>query len=232
MKVHDMPQYSDEWWALRKGRLTASQAAKLVTPTGRESAQWKGEIGRIIAEAEGWQEPEDRVETEWMARGSDLEDEARKWFTVDTGLPVHPVGFVTDESGCLGASPDGIVYSDEFLPDFIPLELKVPKTSTHIQWLLDGVLPPQHAAQVHFQMALLGSPVAYFMSYSPHCEPLIIKVERDKMTEMMEVMFEKYIDAFQSAYNRITGHDYEAMQEVQSSDPDQPGNEASDQDVL
>jgi len=77
MIIHDdVEQGTDEWLELRRGKFTASIASKLITPTGRPSKQYKGEIGRIIAESMGWQEPEPFVQTYWMERGTELEAEA------------------------------------------------------------------------------------------------------------------------------------------------------------
>ena len=104
-------------------------AGKIITPTGRESTQYKAEIGRLIAEGLGLQEPEEFAGTEWMQRGSELEQEARAWFSFDRGLDVKPVGIIT-VGDHLAASPDGITG---YMPQPIPCEFKVPKPSTHIR---------------------------------------------------------------------------------------------------
>ena len=54
---HDVEQRSNELYELRAGRFTASIASKLVTPTGKPSVQYRGEIARIIAEQMGLQQP-------------------------------------------------------------------------------------------------------------------------------------------------------------------------------
>jgi hypothetical protein len=203
-----MEQGSDEWLDVRRGKFTASIASKLLTQTGKLSTQWHGEVGRIIAEHMGIQEPEPYMSTVWMERGTDLEAEARLWFTVETHLDVEEVGFIEGNSGMMGASPDGLIK----LPlgeQRIPLELKVPKPSTHIGWLLKGGLPAEHKQQVHFTMVLMDAPYAYFQSYSPDLEPLIVKVERDDYTEQMRAAMEFYCGEFKAAYKRITGREYE-----------------------
>jgi hypothetical protein len=213
MIIHDLlEQGTDEWLDVRRGKFTASIASKLLTPTGKVSVQYKGEMGRIIAETLNLQPPEPHMETYWMARGSELEEEARDWFTVDTGHEVSEVGFIESDSNLVGVSPDGLIYEfdyddygnleDEFK---IPLELKVPKPSTHISWLLNGVLPPAHIQQVHFSMAVTGAPFAYFMSYNPDIDPLIIKVERDDYTEKMVNAIAVYEAEFKWSLNRIIG---------------------------
>ena len=207
MHIHsDVRQNTPEWLDLRRGKFTASIAGKLLTPTGRQSVTFKEEIGRIIAESMKLQEPElHDLQTYWMARGTELEAEARRWFTVETGMGVVEVAFIDD--GLVGASPDGLLY----LPDSdqpCGLELKVPKPSTHIKWLLADELPKEHKAQVHFTMCLLGAPVGYFMSYSPDLAPLIIRVKRDDYTASMEAAIGNYIAEFKDAYMTITGGEY------------------------
>jgi hypothetical protein len=217
---YDVVQQSPEWYELRAGKMTASIASKLVTPTGRPSTQYKTEMGRVIAERMLWQEPPADFDTFWMERGRDLEDEARKWFTVETGLTVEQVGFVESDDGITGFSPDGLVMEeipqdipvDEVLFDHIPVEIKVPKPSTHIMYLLANELPKEHKPQVHFAMAITGADHAWFMSYSQFCDPLIIRVERDDYTEMMVKAIDKYIVEFQEAFKTITGVTYADLQ--------------------
>jgi hypothetical protein len=209
---HDVEQRSDEWDALRAGKLTASTAKKLVTPTGKASTQYRGEIARIIAEAMGLQKPEFINPTYWMERGVDLEPEALAWFEVETDLTVTQVGFVTsgntDHIGLFGASPDGIIHTkdeDDGRALTIPLELKCPKPSTHLSYLMEGDLPKEHIAQVHFQMVLCEAPYAYFASYNPNVRPLILKVEWNDYTETMMNMMVKYQDEYLAAMKAIKG---------------------------
>lgn len=206
--IHNMDQYSDEWWLLRAGRMTASQASKLLTPTGKLSTQFRGELGRLVAEKLGLQEPErSEFSSEWMDRGSELEAEARRWLAVAENLELEEVGMITD-GDVIGASPDAIhrnLHGGRPLHAFeiIPCEIKVPKPSTHIQWLLDGELPKEHRAQVHFQIAVCGSSGGYFMSYHPELEPLIIWVEADDYTDAMTHAIDKFKEEYEKALGRF-----------------------------
>jgi hypothetical protein len=211
MIIHDMEQHLEdgntnpEWLEVRRGKFTGSVASKLLTPTGKVSTQFKGEMGRIIAETLNLQPPEPHIETYWMARGSQLEQEARAWFAVETDLTVHEVGFVESDTRLVGFSPDGVIIAPAYGKDTIPLELKVPKPSTHITWLINGVLPPAHIQQVHFAMAVMDAPFGYFMSYNPDLDPLIIKVERDDYTEKMVAAIAVYEAEFKWSLNSIIG---------------------------
>ena len=204
MIVHNCEQRSDEWFELRSGKLTASLASKLITPTGKASVQYRGEIARLIAERAGLQEVEDIPQTFWMQRGVELEPQARAWFEVETGHDVLDVGFIESGSGLIGGSPDGLIV-DPITGKMIPLELKVPKPSTHIKWLLEAQVPKDHIAQVHFQMILTGSNTGYFSSYCPDVEPLIVMVEWDDYTETLLHQIDKYESEFTAGFERITG---------------------------
>lgn len=206
---HEVEQRTKEWDLLRAGRLTASMGSKLVTPTGKASTQYRGEIARIIAEKKGLQLPEFLKPTYWMERGVNLEAEALAWFEVETDLVVREVGFVTGEDDLTGASPDGIIdeQDDEHVYRHIPLELKCPKPSTHLKYLMEGGLPKEHIAQVHFQMILCDAPYAYFASYNPNVRPLILKVEWNDFTDTMVIALEKYKKEYWAALAMIDGVD-------------------------
>jgi hypothetical protein len=191
-------QYDEQWWEARKGRLTASLADKLVTPTGRPSAQWQGEIARIIAESMGLQEPKEIPSTFWMDRGSEMEAEAAAWLMVAEDIETDQCGVFIN--GHFGASPDRVIREEACS---IPVEIKCPMPSTHIGYLIEGGLPKAYLAQVHFQIALLGAPYGIFMSYHPELEPLIVKVDADDTTELIHHQMEKYTEAYDKAVKRI-----------------------------
>jgi hypothetical protein len=207
METHPVEQYSDEWWALRRGRLTSSQADTLLTPTGKLSTQYKSTLCRNLALMLGWQEQDqDAFSTVWTDRGSALEQEALNWLAVDRGIEGDKVGFITNDSvylGLVGDSPDAIYRGAH--GSWCPIEIKCPMPATHIKYLLEGTLPKEYQAQVNFHMAVMGSDEGTFMSYMPGCEPLIVTIERTKYTNAMENAIDVYIDEFKAAYRRVTG---------------------------
>lgn len=64
--------------------------------------------------------------------GTNNEKEAVKYFVLQTGLPVEETGLWLDESGVLGASPDGLVGQNHVL------EVKCPYTQRN-QTIMEGV---------------------------------------------------------------------------------------------
>lgn len=187
MKTYGYQQRSDEWFAIRCGIPTASSADKILTPTGKLSAQSDKYLNELLADRAGYGD-ESMEPTEWMQRGIDLEPEARALFEFHTGHDVEQVGFITNDDGTAGCSPDGII------PLMAGFEVKCPKASTHFGYLRAGVLPPYYAPQVHFSMAITGIPLWYFMSYYPGLDPLIVLVERDEYTDRIEAAVKEFTD--------------------------------------
>ena len=92
------------WQMIRKGRLTASNFgcvlnAKRVTPSLLKRLHGDYDLSRVKA-------------IQW---GVTNEPEALKAFTAKTGLQVVETGVWLDESGLLGASPDGLVGDESVL---------------------------------------------------------------------------------------------------------------------
>ena len=178
MIVHRCPQYSDEWWGLRRGVPSMSKCDKIITPkTAKLSAQSRQYMYELIAEPIS-REDEDKFEpTDWMLRGIELEEEATAWFEMQHNCDLPQVGFVTNDAGTLGCSPDR-------LPENQGIEIKCPKASTHVGYLLNGGLPDFYKPQVHGSMFITGLPWV-FISYHPDFDPLVVHVSPDDYTALV-----------------------------------------------
>jgi len=184
---HDVEQGSEAWLKLRSGIPTASQYKRIVTSTGKPSAQADGYMYELLAQ---WLGAEDeRFETEWMARGTELEPEARAFYEFETGNEVEEVGFISHPKLLTGCSPDGLVG------DTGGIEIKCPKASTHVKYLLGNKCPSDYLPQVQGSMWITGRKTWDFISYHPDLDPLLVTVERDEqiMDAFSEVM-PKFID--------------------------------------
>jgi len=200
MIIHNMEQRSDEWFAIRQGIPTASAADKILTPTGKLSTQSRGYMCQLIADRAGYPEPPFDP-TEWMLRGIELEDEARRLFEFETGRTVTEVGFVTTDDATAGISPDGLIYADgEPVAGF---ETKSPMAKTHIGYLLDGELPKYYKCQVHFSMAVTGLTKWWFQSYFPGLDPLIVLVSADDYTEKVKDAITKFTNLLATESKRL-----------------------------
>lgn len=190
LKVLQAEQGTQEWLDARLGRPSASQFYKLITTTGKPSASADEYINTMIAERiVGYSEP--IHVNEWMIRGTELEPEARAMYELITDVEVQEVGFILDDCGEFGCSPDGLVGEDG------GIEIKCPSPKNHIAWSRKGVCPSKHYAQVQGCLYITGRKWWDFMSYHPEMKPFIVRVERD------EKFIEKLADQISLAVEEI-----------------------------
>lgn len=196
----DMEQRSEAWFRARSGRLTASNFYRLLTPKGKDSSQWRSLAiemccSRIRPDEIPW---EGNYHTD---RGETLEPEARKEFSHIMGVDVEQVGFVMQDNELVGCSPDGMIKIDGQYTAGV--ELKCPLSKNHAEYLLDGILPDKYKAQIHGSMVVTGLPRWYFMSYCPGLAPFILRVERDKYTDILADAIERFIIYYADIYKRV-----------------------------
>lgn len=174
MRIINCEQGSPEWLQARLGVPSASSYSKLITTTGKASAQAEAYINQLVAERITG-EPSFFQVTDPMQRGMDLEPEARVRYEMETGNLVEQVGFLMHDTLEAGASPDGLVGESG------GLEIKCPMPATHIEYLRDGRLPSKYIQQVQGCLWISGRDWWDFMSYHPKMTPLIIRVYRDEV---------------------------------------------------
>ena len=156
-----MEQRSDEWFAARLGKVTASKVKDVMAKGrgGAPSATRQNYMMQLLCERLTGKR-EEGFTSAAMQRGTDLEPIARSAYefsagvmTVETGLIDHPsiAGFA--------ASPDGIVGSDGLL------EIKCPNTAQHIAVIQSGAHDSAYEWQMLAQMACSGREWVDFVSF-------------------------------------------------------------------
>lgn len=173
MIVHDVTQGSTEWLALRSGIPTASCFDRIITPKGRPSSQLERYMHSLLAERIMGHPVTEYVST-WMQRGSESEAGAVAYYEGITERDTALVGFVTNDSGTIGASPDRLVGDDGLL------EIKVPREHTHVSYLLTKSVDAEYYPQVQGQLWIAERRWLDIMSYHPEMPPALIRVERDE----------------------------------------------------
>ena len=185
-----MIQQSEEWFRARKGRITASNADRILTPTGKDSSQWDAYAIELVAECIRPDEMPTFFGNAHTDRGNELEADARDHFSAVMGMEVTQVGFVTREDGIVGCSPDGLIYQDGVA--VAGVELKCPIAKVHAGYVVEGAVPKSYMPQVHFSMAITGLPW-YFMSYCPGMVPHIALVKPDDYTAKMADAVDRFL---------------------------------------
>jgi hypothetical protein len=196
MKIHDLEQGSDEWFALRKGRLTASQYDKVFnqkTLRLNNATAIKHMDGML---AELYYKEKDLItfKPSWaMERGTRLEEVARIDFELREGIEVNEVGFVTNEAfgDHIGCSPDGLIDGGKG-----GIEIKCPLPATHIKYHREGVLPKEYRAQVHGCMAVCDADYWWFTSFCPNIKDFTLKIYKDEYTSSLAQTLKEFNQLF------------------------------------
>lgn len=201
MRVVDCEQGSAEWLQLRVGKITASRICEAMSrysiksKVGGETAERKNYKTDMIVERLTGRSTENFVSPE-MIWGRDNEQSARTAYEMEKGVMTRQVGFILHPTlDYVGASPDSLV-------DDGGLEIKCPKTATHIKWMLAGVVPEEHVDQCQWNMACAEAPWWDFMSYDPRLpegiDRFIVRLPRDdkRIAEMEEeaIQFDSEIE--------------------------------------
>lgn len=174
MIILDHEQGTEEWLAARLGKPSASGFSKLITVTGKPSTSAVGYINQLIAERfVGKSEP--FYVNDHMARGTELEPEAREAYEFITGKTVTEYGFILDDSKEFGCSPDGLVETDG------GLEIKCPAATTMVKYLRD----PQALVKAYYQQIqgclwITDSQWWDAFAYHPEMPHVLVRVERDE----------------------------------------------------
>lgn len=187
--MSEIVQRSPEWYAERRGKVTASRVADIIarTKTG-PSASRANYLAELVAErltgvtADSYVSPA-------MQRGTDLEPAARSAYEFDRDCDVQPVGFVNHPTIAMaGASPDGLVGDDGLV------EFKAPNTATHIATLRGAEIDGKYITQMQWQMACcperkwcdwisfddrLPQSMQLFIKRVPRDGAMIVRLERE-----------------------------------------------------
>jgi hypothetical protein len=199
MKIHDVRQGSIDWLKLHIGVATASALGQLVTPDMkmRTGAMPRSYLYRKAAET--WRgEPLLGFSTFDVEQGTIIEDKARPLFELNTGLTTREVGFITNDDKNFGCSPDGIIGDD------CGLEIKCPQPQTHVKYLLEGILPDEHAPQVFGGMYATGFSKWIFTSYRVNFPLFVLEINRDETyMERIDKAVKDFAEKLKKAHERL-----------------------------
>ena len=188
MIIHDCIQGTTAWLAIRAGIPTASCFDRILTPKGKVSTQAEKYMHRLLAERM-MGHPVIEFSGPWLERGKELESDAAAYYESMREVTCERVGFVTNDAGTIGASPDRLVGEDGLL------ELKVPAEHTHVAYMITRAVDAEYYPQVMGQLWVTGRAWLDIMSYHPEMPPAIVRVERD----------EKYILTLSAAVESFSG---------------------------
>jgi hypothetical protein len=155
----DVEQGSSLWYKLRMGIPTSSMFHKIITPGGKLSEQRKGYMYRLIAERLLLESMSPSITVEWVEHGKEMQPSAEQNFQFQNDVVLERVGFVMDDNGRVGCSPDALIKDRNEA-----VEIKCPAPWTQIGYLLGG-LGTDYKPQVQGQIAVGGFERVHFYAY-------------------------------------------------------------------
>ena len=193
-----MEQKSPEWFAARLGKATGSRIAEIVAKTKSGDSASRGNYMAQLVIERLTNKQEESYSNEYMDWGNLQEPFARAAYEAATNVLVDEVGMITHPRiEMSGASPDGLVGDDGLV------EIKCPKTATHIETLLSKTVPGKYNIQMQWQMACTDRSWCDFVSFDPRMpdglQMFLKRVHRDdaliKTLENEVIKFLKEVDA-------------------------------------
>ena len=156
-----MEQRTEEWFAARCGKVTASRVADIIakTKTGYSTSR-DNYLAQLVCERLTGK-PAESYSNSAMQWGTDTEPFARAAYEARMDLLVTEVGFIDHPWITMsGASPDGLANEGM-------VEIKCPNTATHIDTLLSQTVPAKYITQMMWQMCSADRPWCDFVSFDP-----------------------------------------------------------------
>ncbi len=169
----EVDQGSDEWLAMRRGILTASEMSRIITPTLKVAANDKSRAHELEIAAQrisGYVEP--NYVSDEMLRGIEDEFYARQLYA-EHYAPVEQTGFITnDKLGFLiGYSPDGLVGDDGLI------EIKSRRQRFQVETIASDEVPTEYMIQLQTGLLVTERQWIDFISYSGGLPMFVKRVE-------------------------------------------------------
>ncbi|WP_455480129.1 lambda exonuclease family protein [Bartonella sp. B23] len=191
-----MEQRTAEWFQARLGKVSASNVYSVINRTAKglpTSKYDEYKIKLITERLTGEISP--HHETEDMRWGIEHENDAIEEYNFIYDANVTRCGFVPHPTiEMAGASPDGLIGEQGLV------EVKCPRSTTHIRFFIDSKIKPEYLAQMQFQMACTGRKWCDFVSYDPRfigqSSYLRLKRQRVYRDEEQIAHINKVVEAF------------------------------------
>lgn len=186
-------QRTPEWYAARLGRVTGSCANDMLKANkGKEEAAGRRNLRvRLALERITGLSQEDPFVTRDMQRGIAAEPDALKGYEAETGEVARSIGFLAHPTLMAGCSLDAQIDHGRGI-----LEMKVPKSATHLEYLR-GEVPLEYLRQCHHNLWISEAEWCDFVSYDPRFpEGLRLKITRITMDDAARKSYELLVRIF------------------------------------
>lgn len=195
MISHKVEQGTSAWLLLRAGLPTSSEFKKIITPkTGRLSKSAEPYANKLVAEIYMKEPIQNDYISFDMERGKILEAQAADAYEQIIGVKTTVAGFITDDKGMYGCSPD------RFVGDIGLVEIKCLKPENHMEILLSQEMPDDYKPQVQGQLLICEDrQFVDIWYYHPRLPAVRIRNYRD------DEYLKKMYDALESFWDLLLG---------------------------
>lgn len=181
-----MEQRSDEWFAARCKKVTASRMGDLLARNqpkkGKTIGEWSARRNNYLAEKVAERitgKPRDRRKVASLDHRVELEPDARAEYEFLYDAEITLVGFVDHPRiPMAGASPDGLVGDEG------GVEIKCCDAEGHLEIIKHEFIDPDYLYQIHFNMACTERLWWDFIAFNPDMPVdgrlFVKRVERDE----------------------------------------------------
>jgi len=198
-----MPQGSDEWLEVRRGKLTGSNAQAIAT-NGRGLETY---VYTLLADKYSNHKVEGYINAD-MERGNELEEQARELYSLSSGTEIQEVGFI-ERDEYVGCSPDGLVGDDG------GIEIKCHNDAKHFTLLLGGKMEKKYWWQIQMNLLITGRKWWEYIAYNPNFDQAFY-VERIKPDEEAFEKLEEGIKKGTDLIKKLTKN-YERLRDTNST---------------
>lgn len=173
-------QESEAWMSARAGNFTASRSADLMAKTRSGPSASRANLLALLAVERLTGECVQTYQNGAMARGVELEAEARDAYAFTRGVAVQESGYIASaDMPHTGCSPDGLLGDDGML------EIKCPASmQKHLDALRTGAHAVEYRWQLQHQMMVTGRAWVDATSYDPRfpdaLQLAVTRVARDE----------------------------------------------------
>lgn len=176
--IYNFNQGSDEWFAIRRGKMTGSHAQAIAT-AGKGLDTYTSEIAAELFTGKGKKQYKNSA----MQNGNDTEDLVRTAYEMYSGNSVYQVGFA-QYNDYVGCSPDGLVGNDGGIEIKSRDSDENSYSTTHLNLLLgEEEFESKYVWQCYMNMLVFDRQWWDLMSYDPSFKGkslYVVRLYRDK----------------------------------------------------
>lgn len=205
----EIEQRTDDWYAARLGKVTASSLHKVLSKTKTGYGADRGNYMTQLVLERITGAKADSYSNSAMQWGVEQEPFARAAYEATRGVMVDEVGFIPHPTiKDAGASPDGLVGDNGMV------EIKCPESKTALEcWLSENPVEAKYFAQMQWQMRCADRSWCDYVVFDPRmpakAQLFIKRVERDdawlEKAEAEVIKFLAEVDAKVAALKQIIG---------------------------